>query len=238
LQRHYAYIIGFSDGTVRPGALLTRAQAATIFFRIMGDNDRTVYWAQDNPFSDVGINQWFNNAVSTVTNAGLITGMPGGTFEPNRPITRAQLAVIVARHSGIYDNTAPLFIDIAGHWAEGYINAVAQQGWVVGYEGPGGRFLPNQPITRAEAAAIINRMRGCLPHGAQALLPDMRMFADNINPMAWYYLYIQAAANSHKYVLVDDVNHETWVYLLLPERPWHLLELPGSQPWYIFGSYK
>ena len=155
---------------------------------------------------------------------------------PNHPITRAEFAAMVARHSGIHVSAVSHFNDIRGHWAEGYVNAVAWQGWVTGYEGLSGRFMPDQPITRAEVVAITNRMLGRLPHGPQALLPDMRIFTDNTNPMTWYFLYIQEAANSHMYIMEDDGIHETWVQLLYPERPWHLLELPGSQPWDILGS--
>ncbi|MCL2397083.1 MAG: InlB B-repeat-containing protein [Defluviitaleaceae bacterium] len=236
VKEHHAYIIGFEDGYVRPRAHVTRAQVATIFFRLISDADREHYWMQTNPFPDVVLENWFNNAVSTTTNADMFTGMPDGTFQPNRAITRAELTAVVVRFMGVTHNgTTPMFNDIAGHWAERYINIAAHHGWVFGYEGLNGRFLPDQPITRAETAAIINRMLGRLPETPADLLPnDMRIWPDNMNTNTWYYLYIQEATNSHYYVRKADGIHETWVQMLVPERPWVLLERPESVPQDIF----
>ena len=236
VRAHHAYIIGYADGTVRPHANITRAQVATIFFRLMSDSDRAHYWMQTNPFSDVVLNHWFNNGISTTTNAGVFTGMPDGSFQPNRPITRAEFATAVVRHMGMGVNSgdAPMFNDIAGHWAEAYINVAARNGWIVGYAGIGGRFMPNQPITRAEAAALVNRWLGRLPETADDLLDGMRTWPDNANVNAWYYLYIQEASNSHYYAMKANGIHETWTSLLMPERRWELLELPTSVPSDIF----
>ncbi|MCL2408850.1 MAG: InlB B-repeat-containing protein [Oscillospiraceae bacterium] len=231
--RHHAYLIGFEDGTIRPRANVSRAQVATIFFRLMSDGSRANYWMQTNPYPDVVLEQWFNNAVSTTTNAGMFIGMPDGTFHPDRAITRAELAAVIARMIGVTYNGEPLFNDIAGHWAEGYINAAARNGWVIGYEGLGGRFMPNQPITRAEAAAMINRVFERLPETPDDLLDGMLTWPDNANPNAWYYLYIQEATNSHYYEMKADGAHETWIQLI-PPRPWHLLERPESVPEDIF----
>jgi len=232
---HHAFLIGFEDGTIRPHAQVTRAQVATIFFRIMSDSDRAHYWMQTNPFPDVSLDQWFNNAISTTTNAGIFVGMPDGTFQPSRAVTRAELAATIVRYMGASTaETTPQFNDIAGHWAEEYINAAAAQGWIVGYEGLGGRFLPNQPITRAETAAIINRMLERLPEHSGDLLDNMRTWPDNASTSAWYYLYIQEATNSHYYVMKSDGIHEAWVELIRPERPWQRLELPTSGPGDIF----
>jgi len=230
---HHAYLIGFEDGTVRPRANVTRAQVATIFFRLMSDSDRAGYWMQTNPYPDVALEQWFNNAVSTTTNAGMFIGLPDGTFQPNRAITRAELATVIARLMDVTYNGDPLFNDIAGHWAQDYINAIAHSGWVVGYEGLGGRFMPDQAITRAEAAAMINRVLERLPEGSEDLLYGMLTWPDNANETAWYYLYIQEATNSHYYEMKDDGVHETWTRLM-PPRPWALLERPDSQPNDIF----
>jgi len=222
-------MIGFEDGTIRPGAPVTRAQIATILFRLMPDTKRAEYWSQTNPYPDVKQNHWFNNAVSTTTNAGLFTGMPDGSFQPHRPITRAELATVVARLKDVTHNGEPMFNDIAVHWAKAEINAVARMGWVTGYEGQGGRFLPNQPITRAETAAIINNAFERKPQGLETLLPDMRIWPDNVNPQSWYYLHIQEATNSHYYVMSDNA-YEIWTGLIYQERDWARLELPTSRP--------
>ena len=230
---HFAYLIGYEDGTVRPRNNITRAEVSTIFFRFMSDGDRASHWIQTNPYSDVALAQWFNNAVSTTTNADMFIGFPDGTFRPNSAITRAELAAVIARMMGVTDSGAPLFNDIDGHWAQGYINAAAQNGWAVGYEGLGGRFLPNQPITRAEAAAMINRVFERLPEDPEDLLPGMLTWPDNANPNAWYYLYIQEATNSHTYVMKANGINETWEELI-QTRPWVLLERPDSRPEDIF----
>jgi len=233
---HYAYMIGFEDGKIRPVATITRAQAATIFFRLMSDADRAAFWRQDNPYSDVALTSWYNNAVSTVSNFGLFRGRPDGTFQPYGAITRAELATVIARFKGAGYSDAPQFKDIDGHWAQGYINAAALHAWVQGTDGPGGVFLPDQPVTRAEAAAMINRALNRLPESPSDLLPDMRTWPDNANPNAWYYLYIQEATNSHYYVRKANGIHETWAQIMLPERPWHLLERPDSRPQDIFRA--
>ena len=231
---HDAFLIGFGDGTIRPEAAITRAQVATIFFRIMSDEDRARYWSQDNPFSDVDRNQWYNNAISTVANAGIFLGTPDGTFEPDRTITRAEFTAAAVRFMGVTtDNGVLIFNDIYGHWAQNYINAAAQRGWAIGHEGLGGRFTPNQSITRAEVAAVVNRMLGRLPESIDDLLPEMVRFTDNMDQNAWYFLYIQEATNSHYYVRKADGVHETWTQIV-PPRNWRVLELIDSQPWHIF----
>ncbi|MCL2401894.1 MAG: S-layer homology domain-containing protein, partial [Oscillospiraceae bacterium] len=226
----------FADGTVRPGATITRAQVATIFFRLMSDADRAAFWRQDNPYSDVEFTSWYNNAVSTVSNFGLFRGGPDGTFQPHRAVTRAELAAVLARFKDISYSESTQFNDIDGHWAQGYINAAAFHRWVRGIDGSGGAFLPDQPVTRAEAAAMINRALNRLPEGTQDLLSDMRAWPDNANQNTWYYLYIQEATNSHYYVMKADGIHEMWVQIVLPERPWHLLERPDSRPQNIFRA--
>jgi len=231
---HHAYLIGFEDGTIRPEATVTRAQAATIVFRLMSDADRAEFWRQDNPYSDVELTDWYNNAISTTSNFGIFHGTPNGVFQPYRAITRAELASVLARLQDVSCNEAPVFIDTHGHWAQEAINAAALHGWVQGFAGPDGTFLPDQPITRAEAAAMINRAFNRLPENQQDLLPNMRIWPDNANPNAWYYLYIQEATNSHRYIRKAGGVHETWVQIILPERPWHLLERPESRPEDIF----
>ena len=232
--RHEAFIIGYDDGYVRPYNPLSRAHTATIFFRLMTDAVREQFWTQDNPFADVSLESWYNNAISTTTNLGIFTGTPEGYFNPNNATTRAELAVATARFIGaqpMYD--MHMFSDLDIHWARGYINAAAYHGWIIGPEGIGGRFLPESFITRAETAGLINRALGRLPRSVEDLLPQMIEFPDNMDTSAWYYLYIQEAANSHTFIMHEDEIHETWVRLVDPRR-WYLLERPDSRPWHIF----
>ena len=225
---HEAYLVGFPDGTVRPNQSITRAEVATIFFRLLDDDYRAQIWSQQNSFSDVTASNWFNNAVSTLTTADILEGFPDGTFRGNQAITRAEFVTIVARfieepaHAG-----TDLFNDISDHWAREYINSVGHYDWIRGFAG--GDFRPNQSITRAEAAAIINRMLNRLPETSADLLPGMVTWSDNMNQNAWFYLYIQEATNSHDFEMKADGIHERWTELREP-RDWTVLERPNSRP--------
>ena len=230
----HAFMVGYTDGTVRPSAPTTRAHVATIMFRFMSYSDRAHYWQQTNPFPDVSIDNWFNNAVSTTVNAGIIRGMPDGSFQPNRATTRAELVAAVVRTQGIdTSGDAQMFSDIAGHWAAAYINAAAAEGWLTGYDGIGGSFLPDQHITRAETAALVSRWLGGNPEVPEDLHHDMLTWVDNANQSTWYFLYIQAATNSYTYELKPDGIHATWLDIL-PARQWTLLERPYSRPSDLF----
>jgi len=229
-------MIGDNNGNVRPNTSITRAEVATIFFRLITDDYRTQMWTQTNPFPDVQLNNWFNNATSTMTNAGVFTGMPDGTFQPQRAITRAEFATAMTRFfTGLPTEGANMFPDIYGHWAAAEINAAARMGWVTGM--PNGNFEPNRPITRAEAAALINRILQRLPRTTADLLPGMVTWPDNANVNAWYYLYIQEASNSNEFIMQADGIHKTWTALLNP-RDWQVLERPNSRPLDILGQYR
>ncbi|NLF80416.1 MAG: S-layer homology domain-containing protein, partial [Clostridia bacterium] len=223
---HFAYIIGRADGLVHPGAQITRAEVATIYFRMLTDTARTGYWSQTSEFSDVAAKDWFNNAVCTMTNGNVLTGYPSGTFAPNAPITRAEFATIAVRFfDGEYQGSTNLFSDISVHWAKDYINRAAELGLVSGYGN--GTFRPDQYITRAEAVKIINTILGRKPHKDQ-LLDDMIIWPDNLDQSAWYYADIQEATNSHdyKYKTVESA-YETWTELL-EVRDWVALEKQWS----------
>jgi len=225
---HEAYLVGFPDGTIRPNSTITRAEVATIFFRLLDDDYRAQIWSQNNAFSDVTAENWFNNAVSTLTNADILEGFPDGTFRGNQAITRAEFVTIVARFIAEPAHTgADMFNDIDGHWAQDAINAVGHYDWIRGFEG--GDFRPNQSITRAETAAIVNRMLNRVPENTSDLLPGMVTWPDNMNTNAWFYLYIQEATNSHYHEIKADGVHETWLELKTP-RDWTVLERPNSRP--------
>ena len=223
---HVAYIIGYEDGTVRPNGRITRAEVATIFFRLLTDDTRAHYWSQTNSYSDVHSGDWFNNAVSTMSAAGIITGYPDGTFRPNAPITRAEFAAIVARFSDQSAKYLGTFSDVSyTHWASSSIALAAKFGWVTGYED--NTFKPDQSITRAEAMTITNRI---LERAVEEdhMLPDMVTWTDN-RPDAWYYEAVQEATNSHTYArvakLVPDQSYCYEEWLKIEANPdWAALE--------------
>ena len=225
-EDHYAYIVGYEDGTVRPEGDITRAEVATIFFRLLTDESRDEFWSQTNPYSDVSEDAWYNNAVSTLTNAGIIDGYEDGTFKPNGNITRAEFATIAVRFFEATYEGENLFPDIDGHWAQDYINEAANAGIVDGY--PDGTFGPQKLITRAEAMTMVNRTIDRHPH-EDHLLDDMIVWPDNPET-AWYYEQVQEATNSHEYTMhTDDEQnpYEIWTELL-PVRDWAQLEKEWS----------
>jgi len=226
-----AYLIG-TEGAIRPNANITRAEVATIFFRLISDDMRAANWSQANPYPDVAIENWFNNAVSTTTQLGIFGGRPDGTFAPNQAITRAELVAAVVRFmdaAGVSAVGKDMFDDIYGHWANAYINAAAMQNWIRGSYGHGGAFYPDRPISRAETAAIINRIFDRLPESTADLLPNMLTWPDNANTGAWYYLYLQAASNSYTFEMKPGGVYERWI-ALIPVRNWAGLERPDSTP--------
>lgn len=211
---HYAYVVGYPDGTVQPQGAITRAEVATIFFRLLSDETRDLYWTKDNGYTDVKVGDWFNNAVSTLSNAGIINGYPDGTFRPNAPITRAEMAKVIAMFAELNKDSAG-FKDIAGHWAEAYIKLAAGNGWIAGY--PDGTFRPDQDITRAETMTMINRVLERVPSTEKHLLAYevMLTFPDN-QPGDWYYIAVQEATNSHTYerYATEKNGDEQWIKLI------------------------
>ena len=224
---HFAYIIGRSDGLVHPEAEITRAEVATIFFRLLTDESRDKFWSQSNSYSDVASDAWYNNAVSTLSNANIIYGKPGNLFDPNAPITRAEFAAIAVRFFGGEYSGEDQFSDISGHWANSEINRAYMNDLVKGYTD--GTFRPDNNITRAEAMTIVNRVLNRAPH-KDHLLEDMITWPDNANKDKWYYADVQEATNSHNFEpeYDDDKNvYEVWTELR-PVRDWAALERSWS----------
>ena len=221
---HFAYMVGYDDGTIRPNANITRAEVATIFFRLLTDDSREKYWSDQNPYSDISAGAWYNNAVSTMTRAGVLTGYDDGTFRPNANITRAEFAAIAARFLSDGYTGPDRFSDISGHWAAEYINRAARAGWIGGYGDS--TFRPDQPITRAEAMTLINAVLERAPH-EDYLLENMIVWPDNPES-AWYYEAVQEATNSHNYKWREDRDYEEWTELL-ESRDWAALEQQWAQ---------
>ncbi len=200
-EKHTSYINGYPDGTFGPAKQITRAEAAAILYRLMTPESQSAYRTTANTFSDVKAGDWFNEAVSSLARASVINGYPDGTFRPQSPISRAEMATLLTKltvkdTSLVKEGEAKNFPDTTGHWAAGYIRTASAKGWIAGYED--GTFRPENKITRAEAVTMVNRMLGRNP-SVLTSTTGMRTFPDNADTSAWYYIQIQEAANGHTY---------------------------------------
>ena len=224
---HFAYVIGYPDGTVRPDGNVTRAEVATIFFRMLKDDAREKYWKTDNRYSDVKSTDWFNNAISTLSNMGIIDGYPDGTFRPNAGITRAEFAKIAVSFfkDNVRETIGDRFSDIHGKWYTEYVNLANELAIVNGY--PDGTFRPDNKIIRAESMTIVNNTLRRTPC-KEGLLPVSVMITwpDNA-ASAWYYEAVQEATNSHEYSRASTTAKEQWTKPL-PVRDWAAFERAWS----------
>ena len=217
---HYAYIVGYPDKTVRPQNGITRAEVATIFFRLLTDETRDANSTKSNSYSDVAAGAWYNHAVSTLSAMGIVKGDSHGKFNPDAPITRAEFAAIAARFDDKANTTTADFSDIASHWAKNEISAASNNGWITGY--PDGTFRPDNKITRAEAMTLVNRVLKRLPETEEDLHDDMIKWSDNSDVSQWFYLDVQEATNSHYYQTKEN-KFEKWTKLR-ETRDWTELE--------------
>ncbi len=237
-EDHFAYIIGRDDGLVHPEATITRAEVATIFFRMLTDEVRNQYWSKVNPYGDVKVTDWYNNAISTLTNLGVVNGMPDGNFHPQADITRAEFATMAVRFFLITEDMSAqadsdAFDDIAGHWANKYINMAYLLDIIHGY--PDGTYRPNNAIDRAEAMTIVNNtLRRSPCNEGIAPMEEHEGFItwpDNMDKNKWYYAAVQEATNSHDYTYftnrADLLAKELWQDIL-PVRDWAAFERAWS----------
>ena len=208
-DNHFAYIVGYEDGLVRPNDDITRAEVAAIFFRLLKDDVRDDNLTANSVFTDVALGKWYNKSISTMAKIGIVKGRTADTFVPNAPITRAEFAAICPRFDRSDVEVQSNFNDISGHWAENEIRRAASLGWIQGYTD--GSFKPDQNITRAEAASMINRMLHRLPETVDDLLDGMVQWSDN-QPSDWYYINMQEATNSHDFKQKGEI-HEHWTKL-------------------------
>ena len=218
---HFAYIVGYGNGEVRPQNSITRAEVASIFFRLLEDDVRDANYTRQNKFTDVSNDAWYCSAVSTLSAMGIISGYPDATFRPNASITRAEFAAIATRFDVNGDKTPASFNDIADHWAKDEIAVAANNGWVNGYED--GSFRPQNKITRAETMSLVNRVLNRKPETAEDLLENMAKWTDNADTNAWYYLAVQEATNSHYYKYKENSQYEKWTELR-ETRDWSELD--------------
>ena len=223
----YVYEKGLMDGTSAvtfdPGAVLTRAMTAQVLWNLAGSPAAP----GGAGFTDVAAGAWYNNAISTMANAGILDGYEDGSFHPNGYITRAEFATIAVRFFDLSYQGEDLFPDIDGHWAQDYINQAADAGIIEGY--PDGTFGPQKQITRAEAVTMVNRTLDRHPD-PDHFLKDMLVWPDNLDTEAWYYADMQEATNSHEYQMKKDAQgneYEVWTKIL-PIRDWEALEKEWS----------
>jgi uncharacterized repeat protein (TIGR02543 family) len=203
-DKHIRYISGYPDGSVRPDNNITRSEAAAIFFRLIEADDKEAPLTAS--FSDVPIYGWYYQAVAYLQKHDVISGYPDGTFRPENPITRAEFAAIASRFDDLEINVPNVFNDVpAGHWAVGLINSAAAKGWVGGF--PDGTFRPDEYITRAQAATLVNKM---LNRRIQLQdIPEGVFKYNDITPSHWGYCAIMEASVGHVYKRKDD-GYEIW----------------------------
>ena len=218
---HYAYVVGYPDGMVYPQKNITRAEVATIFFRLLKDETREANMTKSNGYNDMKDGAWYTCAVSTLSKMGIIKGYEDGSFKPDASISRAEFAAIAARFDPDGDKTPAIFSDVSSHWAKDEISIAANHGWIKGYED--GSFKPDQKITRAETMTLVNRVLKRLPETKDDLHKDMKTWPDNQKESAWFYLAVQEATNSHYQKLKKDGTHETWESMR-ETRDWAALE--------------
>ena len=218
---HYAYVVGYPDGMVYPQKNITRAEVATIFFRLLEDETREANMTKSNGYNDMKDGAWYTCAVSTLSKMGIIKGYEDGSFKPDASISRAEFAAIAARFDPDGDKTPATFSDVSSHWAKDEISIAANHGWIKGYED--GSFKPDQKITRAETMTLVNRVLKRLPETKDDLHKDMKTWPDNQNESAWFYLAVQEATNSHYQKLKKDGIHEKWESMR-ETRDWAALE--------------
>ena len=209
-EDHYAYIKGYPNGSFKPNATITRAEAASIFYRLLTDTTRKTYTTTYNTFKDVPAKAWYNTAVSTMAKLGIVDGDANGYFRPSDPITRAEIAAMIARCDGsYYGSSYTNFSDVKGHWASSYIARAYELGWINGY---GTTYAPDKYISRAETVAILNRVLNRAPQYTSDLLSGRNTFSD-VSTASWYYLDVEEAANSHTYTRKTS-GYEYWNKLI------------------------
>lgn len=223
---HYAYVMGYPDGTVRPNGSITRAEVSTILFRLLSDKTRDEYFTTASSFTDVKAGAWYNNSIATLEKAGVIVDTAkGGAFRPNEAITRAELAAMLAQFSDAKPVKGVKFSDVsAEHWAYEAIAIAAKMGWIEGY--PDGTFRPDATITRAEMMTLVNRALERVPSDEDHLLSKRVMLTfPDCKSGDWFYIAVQEATNSHTYerAATEKNGDEQWT-ALRANRDWTLLE--------------
>ena len=203
---HYAFLVGYADGTFGPECNMTRAEVTTMFARLLTEQieaDKTY----SSTFNDVAKDCWAANYIGYMQQFGIVTGYEDGSFRPDAPVTRAEFAAIASRFEKLTQGSAS-FTDVPDtHWAVKYINFAATRGWVTGYED--GTFKPEHSIPRAEVAAVTCRLleRSADQTYIRSHIGELRTFAD-VTESHWAYWYAMEAANGHDYT--KSGGSENW----------------------------
>ena len=211
-DKHISFMVGKNDGLFHPRAELTKAEVITIFFRLLADDVRKANLTRENYFTDIPKGAWYEVAASTMAKLNIVKADENGKLNGNEPITRGDFAIIAAAFVNQEKDKGVFFQDIQGHRAQEAIDTISALGWIEGYLS---EFRPDDTLTRAEGATIVNRMLGRFPKNHLSLLPDMVVFPDNMDISAWYYLTVQEATNSHAYEKDKDGIYEKWTSLLV-----------------------
>ncbi len=214
IGRHYKYLYGYVDKTVRPEGMITRSEAAALIARLaeLDMSDKTKPNFKDTPSA------WYNSAINIMVKKDLMFGDKNGNFRPNEPITRGEFARALYYIDKKNDKVAP-FADVKGHEFEAAINQAYGNDRIAGY--PDGSFKPNAYIQRAEAARILNQYanRNVNIPGMEGVKKDLIRFTD-INENHWAYCEVMEAANSHEYQRAKGSQVETWLRILDIKADW------------------
>ncbi len=203
---HKAYIMGYSDNTIRPDDEITRAELGAMIYRLIYDRNKGTAEVS-SPFTDVSDNAWYSHYISYLYDKKVITGYSNNKYEPNKKITRAEMASILSRFLLICDDENP-FTDMQYHWASKYVDFVYSNNIMQGYDN--GQFRPDREITRAEAVKTLNRLANRytktedIPTATYYLYTDLQVPADH-----WSFNEIYEASFDHVYERYNDMS-EKW----------------------------
>ena len=156
-----------ADNTYRPGNSVTRAQMAKFLLKAIHGADYEPPDVEHSRFSDVADDYWAKNWIEELAEEGITGGYPDGTYRPNNPVTRAQMAkfLLVAIHGADYEPPAAgssQFSDVPDdYWAKDWIEELVAEGIAGGY--PDGTYRPGNNVTRAQMAKFLVNAFG-LPH--------------------------------------------------------------------------
>ena len=203
-DKHNAFLSGYPDGSFQADKNMTRAEVAQMFYALLLDKNVTI----TKSFSDVPTDAWYAKAVNTLSSLGMLGGYPDGTFRPDAPITRAEFAAIALAFAYDPASASCSYTDVSANaWYYTYVAQATTYGWIGGY--PDGSFRPNNSITRAEVAVIVNNMLGrdadesYINRNADELVS----FVD-LSKNHWAYYTIMESTNSHDYTASS--NGESW----------------------------
>ena len=206
-EKHEWYIQGYENNEIRPDDNLTRAEAAMIFYRLIGNEDKTAK-SPSEIFHDVDTDVWYAEAVTHLYDSGIIIGYDDMTYRPDRFITRAEIVKLLSMVDNSELSKGPSFFDVTEtHWAYSYISLAASRAWIRGYED--GTFRPDDYATRAEIIYIINRVMD-RRISEDNLPPNINTWADLSNEH-WAYADIMEATHSHTFVRENEMADETWI---------------------------